>query len=436
MESTSPLIPRPRASRASRSRVISTGPVVALVVVACAGSDETLSPLESVARDSAGITIIDNQAPAPGSRLDWKVEDAPSLSIGSIGGNPQSQLFGVADALRAEDGVILVANSGSAEVKVFDASGEYVESWGREGEGPGEFLELTNLMRWPGDSVMAWDFRQRRATIYAVDGTLGRTLGLVLSQDRGPGTALAVFPDGTLLASSQISWASQERIVGIVRRARDYALIDPNGNELVDLGRHEDEEFYIRGDVGAIMRHPFRRRMHATVWQDQIVLAPSDRYEIPTYSRHGELRWLVRRDHELAPVTQADVDAHLEARLAEADPGARDILRELSSDYPVVETFPAFSQLIVDATGHLWVKEYVRPDDEESVWTVFDPDGRVQGLVETPAGLLVFEIGADYILGRATDELEVEYVQLWGLARAAPYRTMPDGPRRRPPNAR
>jgi hypothetical protein len=392
--------------------------LLALALVACVGADETLSPPESVARDSAGITIIENQAPAPDSRLDWRVDGAPSISIGSIGGNPESQLFGVEDALRTEEGVILVANSGSAEVKVFDASGEYVESWGREGEGPGEFLELTDLMRWPGDSVMAWDFRQRRATIYAADGTLGRTLGLELSQDRGPGTALAVFPDGTLLASSQISWASQEPITGIVRRERDYALVDPNGNELVDLGRHADEEFYIRGDVGAIMRHPFRRSLYATGWRDQIVLAPSDRYEIRTYGRDGELRWLVRRDHELVPVTQADVDAHLEARLAEADPGARDILRELSADYPVVETFPAFSQLIVDSTGHLWVKDYVRPDDERSVWTVFDPDGRAQGLVETPPGLLVFEIGADYILGRALDELGVEYVQLWDLARA------------------
>jgi len=36
-----------------------------------------------------------------------------------------------------------------------------------------------------------------------------------------------------------------------------------------------------------------------------------------------------------------------------------------------------------------------------------------------PSGLGVFEIGEDYILGRARDELGVEHVQLWGLDRGA-----------------
>ena len=44
--------------------------------------------------------------------------------------------------------------------------------------------------------------------------------------------------------------------------------------------------------------------------------------------------------------------------------------------------------------------------------------GHVLGFMETPAGLRVFQIGEDYILGYATDELGVEYVQLWSLSRA------------------
>ncbi len=51
------------------------------------------------------------------------------------------------------------------------------------------------------------------------------------------------------------------------------------------------------------------------------------------------------------------------------------------------------------------------------LWTVFDPEGRVLGLVETPEGLWIHEIGEDYILGTAWDALNVEYVQVWGLER-------------------
>ena len=38
-------------------------------------------------------------------------------------------------------------------------------------------------------------------------------------------------------------------------------------------------------------------------------------------------------------------------------------------------------------------------------WTVFDPEGRVQGFVETPPGLVIHQIGEDFILGKVLDEL-------------------------------
>ncbi len=51
------------------------------------------------------------------------------------------------------------------------------------------------------------------------------------------------------------------------------------------------------------------------------------------------------------------------------------------------------------------------------MWTIFDRDGRVLGFLETPAGLAIFEIGDDYILGLARDDLGVQSVQVWPLAR-------------------
>ena len=89
---------------------------------------------------------------------------------------------------------------------------------------------------------------------------------------------------------------------------------------------------------------------------------------------------------------------------------------------PVAERFPAFTSLVVDALDYLWVQEYEFPGEERpgSLWTVFDPAGRVLGFVETPHGLQVFEIGENYILGHAMDELDVESVQLWPLERSGP----------------
>jgi hypothetical protein len=57
------------------------------------------------------------------------------------------------------------------------------------------------------------------------------------------------------------------------------------------------------------------------------------------------------------------------------------------------------------------------PGVERTVWTVFDADGQVQGLLETPPDLDVYEIGEDYILGRARDDFDIEYVQMFRLTR-------------------
>ncbi len=72
-----------------------------------------------------------------------------------------------------------------------------------------------------------------------------------------------------------------------------------------------------------------------------------------------------------------------------------------------------------DELNHLWIQEYTLPGEGggKPVWTVFDPDGHVLGFMETPAGLRVFQIGEDHILGYVTDELGVEYVQVWSLSR-------------------
>lgn len=88
--------------------------------------------------------------------------------------------------------------------------------------------------------------------------------------------------------------------------------------------------------------------------------------------------------------------------------------------FTLAEHFPAFSTVMADAADHLWVREYDLPREERPVplWTVFDPEGRVLGFVETPEGLDILQIGEDCILGRVRDEFEVEYVEVWPLVRS------------------
>lgn len=379
--------------------------------------DEGEKPSASMVRDSAGIRIVENAAPDSTSRLTWKIGEQPVLSIGESSGDPASELFRVEHALRLDDGQILVANAGTSEVRVFDGSGEHEATWGADGEGPGEFTGLTELARWPGDSVMAWDFSQNRFTVFDLAGRAVRTQRLTQGDNLGAGRFEGLLPDRSLVTASLVSFAPDERSSGLIRRSREFVRVGSEGDRLSSFGRYQDEEYYVRADVGAILRHPFRRSVHSVVWGGLIVISPSDQYEIRAYEPGGALRLIVRREHSTRRVTQAEIDAYVANRLANADPQARPTLERVMAGLPPVDSYPAFAELLVDEAGDLWVREYARPGDERSVWTIFQSDGRVRGLLETPAGLTVHQVGSDFLLGTDIDELGVERVQLWTLDR-------------------
>jgi len=86
---------------------------------------------------------------------------------------------------------------------------------------------------------------------------------------------------------------------------------------------------------------------------------------------------------------------------------------------PVAEHLPAFAAVREDRLDHLWVYEYEAPGEETpgTLFTVFDPEGRVLGFFELPERMGILEIGEDYILARVRDDLGVDYVQVWPLQR-------------------
>ena len=82
-----------------------------------------------------------------------------------------------------------------------------------------------------------------------------------------------------------------------------------------------------------------------------------------------------------------------------------------------MDFLPAHGALFADALGYLYVEDYRLPGEEVPTFNVFDPQGRLTGRLQLPAGLQVLEVGEDYLLGLYRDELDVEYLRLYALER-------------------
>lgn len=398
--------------------------------------------LQHEARDSAGIRIVENRRPEPGSGLGWVVGTEPVVTIGTRDGSGGFQLYRVGAATRLIDGRIVVANGGSNELLVFDADGNHLDTWAGEGEGPGEFESLALVQLWPGDSLIAGDSRQGRVSIFDLAGAHGRTMRLRgppdaatrervaagQTADAGPVTVephvvTRVLPDGTLLTRTPRGYTR-----GFHRWESTYALMDADGSTRATLGAYLGIETYSAfyeqddGNFAVIpLWHPFGRTTLTTAWGNLAAVGDSETYEIRAYRSDGSLARIVRRDHETRRPTQAEQDEAFRDRFAGLSEEDRKPRMTVAADVPLVESFPAYSRLRSDALGQLWVAEFKLPDAgyDGTLWTVFDGEGRALGHVETPDGFGILEIGEDYILGTATDELGVEYVQLRSLDRSS-----------------
>ena len=404
------------------------GTIVAVAVVGTLACQQDLDQQERVertdlpvsqTRDSAGIPIIENARPAEGSRLEWRIGPEPTVSIGAVEGEEPYLLHSIRSAVRMPDGRIVVANGGAGDVRSFTATGFHLVSWGGKGEGPGEFRNLSWVAPWPGDSVVTWDGIPGRLLFSDAGGNFGRSVNLPRTYPR----PLAVRPDGTILTVRQ---RERERLTIVEIR-------DGDGGLRASIGTWLNDEWI--PEMGVDGPEPvvpaFSQELVTANWGNLVVATWNKPYEIRVLQADGTLTRIVRREHTQVLPTEADRAVFVAEQMAyfgtfvnaagDRMPEAyrEEYIRPSLESRPLAERFPAFSTVLADEAGHLWVREYDLPREERPapLWTVFDPEGRVLGFVETPAGLDILQIGEDFVLGRVKDEFEVEYVQVWPLER-------------------
>jgi hypothetical protein len=404
-----------RFTALSSSRKSWVALVAVLQLLGCGGE----APQQLVQlRDSAGVAIIENSAAAEVEVDRWRVPDSPVLEIGVSEGAAEYQLDNVRSALRLADGRIVVANAGTHEIRFYDRAGRFIRSVGREGAGPGEFRSITWLRRFATDSLAVFDRRSLRITIFDDDGELIRSLNVAQLPGITFPNPIGLFDDGKVLVNSPTSPDQGSSATRIIRDPVTCHLVDSDGRLIGSVGDHPGMEYYratLRGQsVG--MPLPFGKMPQFEVFKDRFFVGASDAYEIGIYGEDGTLRRLIRLDQENAKLAAEEIERYRRMRLERArTPEARQRVERELNDVPFPETMPAYGPIMADREGNLWVRQYLPPAGDPTHWRVFDAEGRLLALVETPGGFLPLEMGSDYVLGRWRDGMSVEYVRMYVL---------------------
>jgi hypothetical protein len=406
-------------------------PTLFLVVgtAACGGGEDTPPPVEAVTRDSVGIQVVESAVPVWNDESGWRLGAAPLLDIGRLDGPEETQFFQVSSGTRLSDGSFVLGSFGSHDLRRFTAEGGHLWTVGREGEGPGEFAGLTEVVAGAGDTILTYDFRQRRFSRFAPDGTFIDSRPLAGPSESGFGFVETLMPDGTAV----FTWREFDRDGGppsegeVSRDTINIHVVDPGREGSVELGTFPGTETVVLqsgetegGFTIAIGPTPFARSTQVAGGTSGVWLGDTDRFEIRRYGGAGSLEAIVRRAWDPVVVDDALIQRAIDEELQDAeDDDRRRFVRRRWESVPTPETLPAFESIRIDRSGNAWVQQFEIPGVPERTWSVFDAAGRWLGDVVFPDRFSPLEIGDDYVLGRFGDELDVEHIQIWEIVKPA-----------------
>ncbi len=367
--------------------------------------------------------------PAIAGLPDYVVSDRPTLVIDDDG-SPE-RAFSGAVPWRMPDGSIAVADRGNLEIQLFQRDGSYIQRLARRGNGPGELagdfrlvvhadtlFVMTRPLAPPEVSAFTpTDGFLYRRRVRSADAPTGLTM--VDRLDSGQlmieqGTGFAVLAQapvaGTLTADSvrygilrleSDEDASKVAWLPTLRGSWTVAFPWPNGPIPSGTGPH------LLGATTA-----------AAASGDRFWMVDAENGDVRAFDEAGTEVVSTRLPLEHQPQNRHVIERVRDRALASVS-RAVDSSRIMAGYDPdgMPGAMPLTSEVHAGVDGELWVRLFDVDDSAPQHFLVLDRTGALKGQATLPAGLVVHQIGADFVLGVRRDSLDVESVLEFSLER-------------------
>lgn len=386
--------------------------LAALTAGGCADGDDLAAGARVTIDTIDGVphVISDNQG--AWERGDpWRVPADSGLIIGQAEG-PEVYSFGRISGLTVgEDRRIYVGDTQALEVRVFSPDGTFQTRFGREGAGPGEFTNISGLGRAP-DGIAVLDGDQGRVSVFSPDGEFLRSFRIRRPYRIYEQFAVMGFDgEGRFFDRARLSAAPGVDSMGVIVFSPDDEVTDT-----ILVAVIEEDPLVVERDGVRIMSFPrplAPRPSLAIGPGGGIHFARGDEYRVVVLSPEGDTLRVLRRELQPRPVSAGERDSAM-AMIDDLYQQAAGTTAPRGIELPSVR--PLIGTLRVDRAGNLWVGAAADPGSQRLEWSVHDPEGRYLGAVATPV-MAVAEIGEDYLAGVFRDELGVERVGVYPLAK-------------------
>jgi hypothetical protein len=383
-----------------RAPVVLASALLAFASGGCetSNSPDIGSPDTAIRIDSAGVMLVKYPGLPPIEASRIAIADEPDLVLGD-GGDVQGldhDFFQIAGVSQLRDGTLVVANSGSRELRFYGADGQLLRSVGRGGDGPGEFRGMQGLWIMAGDTVVVWDRTLSRLQHFSPEGDFVRSTPIVQTPFSAGFSGLrpqpqAVLEDGLVAVFVHSPHTATQRgvqerppVLVALHRPGDggwdsVQVVPGNGRILAmgDDGELRSRDYYFPG-------YPVVAGAGTT-----LAVADAERFRVELFDPEGRLISVFSASVPEIPVTADVIEAQLKHMADQIPAGASDEWFDRIRTAAFANHAPSLPKVwtvFVDADERVWVERYDVPGVRSSRWEVFARDGTWVGRVEVPEG--------------------------------------------------
>jgi len=297
-------------------------------------------------KEIAGVKVIKNS----GTPADPDLKIVPELlfKITSTADDGTVNFERLQQIAVVSDGSFFAADPGTFSIRKFSPEGKLVTSFGKQGNGPGEFMMMNTGLCAVGDRILVPDPMTMGVKIFDTEGnfvenvnTAQRGIGMIIMPDS--------FSETEFMALNSTVAQKEEKII----MSTKLSVFTEGLNERSSVWSI-DQEFDPQ-DIAKMMSmgkdYPSYTAGEGIIYISQ---SGTDKYEITVYDPNGSILYKISMQFRKIRYTEEEKKEMADAVNSYVDPAAKQFMK----DYKFEEEFKkAVNTMYVDGKGMLWVEK-------------------------------------------------------------------------------
>lgn len=343
---------------------------------------------------------------------EWRLAAEPEAEFGGFSADVDASLSELGGVRRMPDGRYVAGDPIAKHLQVFGPTGEWEQTIGREGQGPGEYEYVLEMHRCAPGELWVFDASarvHRYSDSLEFLGTERRSYPAL-----GGRTAYeqACWPTGYEVVTG---WGNFEQMKLGYFESRAPVLLLRDGEVVHDFGIWLSSERIgtatSDGSLGGSGPHPLGRKTCVAIGTRRVYIGDAEDPRISVFDLDGNPVGTLAWDGPPQEYSPAVVDRFVEIQMANAPEGRRAAWRRFYEDLPELDRLPAYDRIFVDTRDRVWVREYAPPGSRRARWVIFAEDREPLAALYMPREARIWDVVEDIVVYSVKDEFDVPVVR-------------------------